>query len=92
MFAVQFLAAGIRAGQCGVLVTFEESSEDIRKNVRGFGWDLAQWEADGKLAIVDASPDPSVETIESGSYEVWRMEQPSHPDGLGHGWAKSVAV
>ena len=37
VFAVQFIAAGIRAGEPGVFVTFEESSADIRKNVRGFG-------------------------------------------------------
>jgi len=70
VFAVQFLAAGIRAGEAGVLVTFEESSADIRQNMHGFGWDLAQWEQDGKLYIVDASPDPSVETIESGSFDL----------------------
>lgn len=70
VFAVQFIAAGIRAGEPGVFVTFEESSADIRKNMRGFGWDLARWEREGKLSIVDASPDPSVETIESGSFDL----------------------
>jgi circadian clock protein KaiC len=70
ILAVQFLAAGIRAGEPGVFVTFEESASDIRRNVRGFGWDLEQWERDGKLAFVDASPDPEVEVIESGSYDL----------------------
>src|SRR5829696_2097538 len=59
VFAVQFLAAGIRdLDETGVFVTFEESATDIRKNMRSFGWDLDQWEKDGKLAFVDASPDP----------------------------------
>src|SRR3954465_9639849 len=50
VFAVQFLAAGIRdAGEAGVFVTFEESADDIRKNMASFGWDLAQWEREGKL-------------------------------------------
>lgn len=70
VFAVQFLAAGIASGQNGVFVTFEESADDIRQNMRSFGWDLAEWERDGKLAIVDASPDPHVETIESGSFDL----------------------
>ena len=71
VFAVQFLAAGIEtAGDSGVFVTFEESAADIRSNMRSFGWDLEGWERDGKLAFVDASPDPSVETIESGQFDL----------------------
>src|SRR6185503_2250677 len=71
VFAMQFLAAGIRdAGENGVFVTFEESARDIKKNMRSFGWDLAQWERDGKLAFVDASPDPHVDTIISGSVDL----------------------
>ncbi|MEO5567638.1 MAG: circadian clock protein KaiC [Gemmatimonadaceae bacterium] len=70
IFAVQFIAAGIQAGIPGVFVTFEEAAHDIRKNMLSFGWDLAQWEADGKLSFVDASPDPMVDTIESGSFDL----------------------
>jgi circadian clock protein KaiC len=71
IFAVQFLAAGIRdASENGVFVTFEESSDDIRKNMRSFGWDLESWEQAGKLAFVDASPDPDTEIIESGSFDL----------------------
>ena len=71
ILAMQFLAAGIReSGESGVFVTFEETAEDIRKNMFGFGWDLAQWEHDGKFAFVDASPDPSMETVEIGTYDL----------------------
>jgi circadian clock protein KaiC len=71
VFAVQFLAAGIRdAGEPGVFVTFEESATDIRKNMQSFGWDLAGWEQEGRLAFVDASPDPHVEIIESGPFDL----------------------
>src|SRR3954467_10910513 len=59
VFAVQFLASGIRDYQeNGVFVTFEESASDIRENMQSFGWNLPQWEKEGKLAFVDASPDP----------------------------------
>src|SRR5437868_932891 len=58
VFAVQFLATGISdANEHGVFVTFEESAADIRQNMRSFGWNLDQWEQEGKLAFVDASPD-----------------------------------
>jgi circadian clock protein KaiC len=71
VFAVQFLAAGLReSGDHGVFVTFEESADDVRANMRSFGWDLEAWEREGKLAIVDASPDPEAEVVESGSFDL----------------------
>jgi circadian clock protein KaiC len=71
VFAVQFLAAGIRdADQHGVFVTFEEAAGDIRENMQSFGWDLARWEKEGKLAFVDASPDPTMDTIETGEFDL----------------------
>jgi circadian clock protein KaiC len=70
IFAVQFLAAGIVAGFPGVFVTFEESASDIRRNMLSFGWDLEQWESEGKLAFVDASPDPLIDTIEAGAFDL----------------------
>ena len=55
VFAMQFLASGITGSkEPGVFVTFEESAEDIRKNMLSFGWDLARWEREGRLAFVDA--------------------------------------
>ncbi len=71
VFAVQFLAAGImRANEPGVFVTFEESPEDIRANMRGFGWDIASWEAMGKWAFVDASPSPDLPFHIAGRYDL----------------------
>jgi circadian clock protein KaiC len=71
VFALHFLAAGIRDfGERGVFVTFEEPGGDIRKNMRSFGWDLEQWEREGKFAFVDASPSNDVETIESGAFDL----------------------
>src|ERR1051325_7167754 len=70
VFVTQFLAAGIANGEPGVFVTFEESAADIRANMRSFGWDLAQWEEEGKLTFVDASPDPNVETVEAGAFDL----------------------
>jgi len=70
IFAVQFLAAGIEQGTPGVFVTFEESANDIRENMLSFGWDLGKWEAENMLAFVDASPDPTMETIEAGGFDL----------------------
>jgi circadian clock protein KaiC len=64
VFATQFLAHGITThGENGVLVTFEEPPADIEANMRGFGWELAKWRREGRLAFVDASPPSSDELI-----------------------------
>jgi circadian clock protein KaiC len=70
VFAVHFLAAGIQLDEPGVFVTFEESASDVRKNMQSFGWDLAKWEEEGKLTFVDASPDPQIDTVESGEFDL----------------------
>lgn len=70
VFAVQFLAEGIaKADDHGVFVTFEESPADIRRNMASLGWDIQRWEAEGKWAFVDASPQPE-ETVVTGSYDL----------------------
>ncbi len=59
LFAMQFLHNGIvHLDENGVFVTFEESPEDIIKNAYSFNWDLPKLISQGKLFILDASPDP----------------------------------
>jgi circadian clock protein KaiC len=71
VFAVQFLADGIRLyDQPGVFVTFEESPNDIRRNMASLGWDVASWEADNKWVFVDVSPQPGDEALVVGSYDL----------------------
>ncbi len=91
IFAVQFLAAGIESGFPGVFVTFEESASEIRKNMLSFGWDMQRWEQEGMLAFVDASPDPSIDTIEAGSFDLGALlARVSH--AVGRVKAERVAV
>ncbi|MEA5450733.1 circadian clock protein KaiC [Leptolyngbya sp. CCNP1308] len=64
LFAVQFIYNGITEfDEPGVLVTFEESPEDIIQNAYSFGWDLQHLVDDGKLFILDASPDPEGQDV-----------------------------
>lgn len=70
IFATQFLAHGItKYGENGVLVTFEEPPADIESNMRGFGWDLARWRKEGRLAMVDASP-PANDELVIGDFDL----------------------
>ncbi|HDQ14805.1 MAG TPA: circadian clock protein KaiC, partial [Sediminispirochaeta sp.] len=70
IFAIQFLAEGIKKGENGVYVTFEERPEDIRQNIKSLGWDIKTWEAEGKWVFIDASPVASQETVISGDFDL----------------------
>ncbi len=71
ILALQFLLAGVREfNEHGVFVTFEESPADLMQNVRSFGWDLEGLVADRKIAVVDATPEPGVEVLSTGSYDL----------------------
>lgn len=70
VFAVQFLAEGIRRREPGVFVTFEDSPQAIRRNMASFGWDIEDWERQGLWAFVDASPVPDESTAIVGSYDL----------------------
>ena len=56
VFAGQFLAAGVRAGQSGVFVTLEEPARELRLNLRTLGFDVPAWEEQDLWRFVDASP------------------------------------
>ncbi|GAB4492229.1 MAG: circadian clock protein KaiC [Anaerolineales bacterium] len=71
VLAAQFLAEGIRQfGEAGVFITFEESPQDIRRNILSLGWDVTVWEAENRWAFVDASPQLGQEDVLSGSYDL----------------------
>ncbi|HEY3946720.1 MAG TPA: circadian clock protein KaiC [Solirubrobacteraceae bacterium] len=64
VFAVEFLARGISEfGEAGVFVDFEETPTGIRENMASFGFEIAAWEAEGRWAFVDASPDAREQVV-----------------------------
>lgn len=55
IFGLQYIYNGItKYGENGIFIATEERPEQIRENVKKFGWDFEALEEDGKLAIVDA--------------------------------------
>lgn len=55
----------------GVFVTFEESPNDIARNVSGFGWDYEALVRQKKLAFVNVSPEEELDLpIETGYYNL----------------------
>ena len=54
MLGLEFLVRGAMAGHPGILLTFEEKELALRNYAAGFGWDLADFESRGLLALVSA--------------------------------------
>lgn len=69
LFAAQFLVESIKNGESGVFVTFEEPPVDIRRNINSFGWDITEYEKQGKWAFVDASPGVQGDQMEIGDFD-----------------------
>lgn len=70
LLGIEFLVRGITEhDENGVFLAFEETREDLIANVASLGFDLAQLEADGKLALDHVSIDPS-EMEQSGAWDL----------------------
>lgn len=57
IFAVQFIVSGIREGEAGLYISFEEKKENFYKYMLQFGWDLQKFEDEGKFAFIRYSPE-----------------------------------
>lgn len=70
LFATEFLVRGARQyNEAGVFVTFEETAEDIKKNVASLGFDLNQLIAQKKIVLEHVRVERS-EIDENGEYDL----------------------
>jgi circadian clock protein KaiC len=56
-------------GRPAVFLTMEEPAADIVRNVKRMGWDLSKPIREGKLKLIDCSPDP-VPQLEAGPFDL----------------------
>jgi len=71
VLAAQFLAEGIlHSREGGVFVTFEESPDDLRRNMASFGWPIAEWERQGLWRFIDGSIQAHDDEIVVGRYDL----------------------
>lgn len=78
LLATQFVYNGITEfDEPGVFITFEESPTDIIRNALSFGWDLQQLINEGKLFILDASPDPEGQDV-AGDFDLSALIERIH--------------
>ena len=57
LLAAEFVARGIANGERALLLSFEESRDQLRRNASGWGLDFDALEAEGKLRIVAVAPE-----------------------------------
>src|ERR1700689_1589853 len=70
LMAMEFLVRGItQFGESGVFLAFEETREDLVANVASMGFDLAAFEADGKL-VLDHVKGVAAELVEAGDWDL----------------------
>src|SRR5688572_23842094 len=69
LFALEFLVHGAVRGESGVFVTFEETEEDILKNVASLGYDVADLVKRKRLALEYIRVERS-EIEETGEYDL----------------------
>jgi circadian clock protein KaiC len=70
LLAASFLVNGVEQfGEPGVLMTFEESSEELASDLASLGYDLSKLVAEGKL-IVDYVRVERSEIEETGEYDL----------------------
>ncbi|OLE67993.1 hypothetical protein AUF78_18160 [archaeon 13_1_20CM_2_51_12] len=62
--ALQYLVNGVKLGEPGIYVTFEELPDQIYRDAKNFGWDLRKMEEQDKFRVICTSPSLM---LESGS-------------------------
>ncbi len=56
-FAMQFLLDGLKDGEPGIYITFEERREKLYDDLLEFGWDMEQYEKAGIFKFLEYTPE-----------------------------------
>ena len=84
---LQYLVNGIKFGEPGVYVTFEQLPDQIYRDAKNFGWDLRRLEDEDKFRLICTSPNLMLESSGEGILD--DVLQDVHPkrivvDSLSH--------
>ena len=70
IMAIQFLMEGIKKGDNGVYITFEERKSKTYDYMRSFGWDLEKHEKEKKFVFLEYTPEQVKRLITEGGGEI----------------------
>lgn len=66
IFAMQFIIDGLKKGEPGIFVTFEEKKDKVYEDMLGFGWDLEKYEKHGKFVFLEYTPEQVKKILTEG--------------------------
>ncbi len=66
IFAVQYLLEGLKKGEAGIYITFEEKKRNIYEDCLEFGWDLEKYEKEGKFTFLEYTPEQVKKILTEG--------------------------
>lgn len=68
ILGMELIVKGIEQGRAAVFISFEETSEAMRRNAISMGWDLAKMEEAGQLAMIN--PKVNYGAVSAGDYNI----------------------
>lgn len=71
--AMQYLAEGVKKGQAGLLVSFEQFPNMLRRDMKTLGFDLEAYEATNLLSIVFTSPEVFLRSLLSSDNPIFQI-------------------
>ncbi|MEK6904663.1 MAG: ATPase domain-containing protein [Nanoarchaeota archaeon] len=66
IFAIQFLVEGIKNGEPGIYITFEEKKDKLYEDMLTLGWDLKKLEKEGMFAFLEYTPEQVKKVLVEG--------------------------
>ncbi len=66
IFALQFLLEGIKNGETGIYISFEERKDKFYRHMLQFGWDLEKFENQGKFVFITYTPEEMAKLVDEG--------------------------
>jgi circadian clock protein KaiC len=72
-FGLQYLLEGVRRGEAGLFISFEEFPQSLYRDAASVGWDLAQVEESGGLRMIFTSPKVLQQSLATPDSNIVRM-------------------
>ncbi len=70
---LQYLVYGARNNEPGLLISFEEFPASINRDAESFGWNLPEFEEDGRLHLMFTSPQVLLDSLSSPNSSLSRL-------------------
>ena len=72
-FGLQYLLEGVRRGDAGLFISFEEFPQSLYRDAASLGWDLAEVEESGGLRMIFTSPKVLQQSLATPDSNIVRM-------------------